>query len=391
MGLSIGELFVNLGIKGSDKTIGALKNTQKGMKDLGSMSLEAKAGIVAAMYALERLFSSSGQAGTGLTNFNSLLGVSAKTIQQYQYAARQMGVSNQEVEGSFKSLQGVMSKTLLGEGAPKGMARLSQLTGAIGPKDIEQFMKSPELLIQRLQQYASTEKSAGLRNEVLKSFNLSDNMISAMVRGAFRPDVLKKAPIYNDRELGALDKANIAWSNLGVKIEMAIGRFNARHGGQLVSDISKIVVQVEKLAEAFVKLSEKLKFFQQLGNVFEGWSMLLGKVTEEVDNVSGVKKSETAGLSGIKLALKGAVGMLNDEIGQGRMFRGSEPLFKKGGFKEQIVPNISAPVKSGSEQNININQNLNFQHDGKDHAKNSESHKKAINHAFRQFNQGQVR
>src|ERR1700744_4238817 len=105
--MDIGSLFLNLGIKGSEKTVGALTDVKKGLGELGSMSLEAKAGIVAAMYALEQLFATSGKAGTDLTNFNAITGESVKTLQQYQYAARQVGVSNQEVEGSFKTLQSV--------------------------------------------------------------------------------------------------------------------------------------------------------------------------------------------------------------------------------------------------------------------------------------------
>lgn len=260
--MNVAELFVSLGIKGADKTVGALTGVKKGLQDVASTSLETKAAIIGAMYALERLFAASGKTGTDLANFNSLLGVSAQTLQQYQYAARQVGVSNQEVEGTFKSLQGAVTKTLLGEGAPKGLARVAQLTGGITAQDLKRFQEQPQLLIQKLQEYAQKETSTGLRNEVLKSFGITDNMISAFNRNAFRPDMLAKAPAYNDSEIKSLDRANIAWSNLGNQIEMAVGHFNALHGGQLVGDISKIVEQIIKLANAFVLLSEKAHIFE---------------------------------------------------------------------------------------------------------------------------------
>jgi len=400
--MNIGELFVNLGIKGSEKTLSALSATRKGMGDLKTMSLETKAGLVAAMYALERLFATSGQAGTGLTNFNALLGVSAKTLQQYQYAARQMGVSNQEVEGSFKALQATMAKTLMGKGAPEGMQRLAQLTGGITPQEIEQMAKTPELLMQRLQQYAKRETNAGLRNEVLKSFNISDNMISAMVRGAFRPDVLKKAPIYSDKEIGALDKANIAWGNLGNKIEMAIGHFNARHGVQLVSDISKITDKVLKLVEAFTTLAEKLKIFSLIGKSLEGLTLLFDKIGESVTGITKDKGGILKGMvsegkeigKGMGLAAKGAMITLMEAVkpkaAPGALPSGVTKPSPAIPFKEIITPKIPMQSPSGKTQNINIKQDLHFQHEGKDHARTSDSVKKANQEAFRQFPQGQV-
>jgi hypothetical protein len=285
----VADLFVNLGIKGAEKTVGALTGVEKSLKGLGSMSLEAKAAIVGAMYALERLFSKSGQAGTDLTNFNALLGGSTKTLQQYQYAARQVGISNEETEGTFKALQSSMTKLRMGEGAPKGYAQVAMLTGGITSQDVERFMQNPELLLQRLQQYAQKEKRLGLRNEALKSFGLSDNMVAALSRGAFTPQVLSKAPTYSDKEISALDKANIAWSNLGNRIQMAIGHFNARHGTELVKDFTVLTDKVLALANAFMKLSEAVHLFEFLNKSVQGLTMLMGVLTDSVNKLGSPK------------------------------------------------------------------------------------------------------
>ena len=292
--MDIGELFIKLGVKGTEKTIGAFQDLELHLKDAASLSLEAKAGILGAMYALEQMFAKSGAAGTGLTNFNALTGESVKTLQQYQYAARQVGVSNEETTGTFKGLQDSMSKIKLGQGAPKGFGQVAMLTGGITAADVDKFMKNPELLLQRLQDYAQKEKRVGIRNEALKSFGLSDNMIAAVSRKAFTPNVLNKAPTYSDGEVKQLDKANIAWSNLGNKIEMAIGHFNAAHGGQLVKDISMLTDKVLVLANAFVTLSEKLHLFEGIGKVFQGLTMIMGGVGSAVDEVSKAVKSPKA-------------------------------------------------------------------------------------------------
>lgn len=292
----IAELFVNLGIKGAEKTIGALSGIEKGLKGVGGTSLEAKAAIVGAMYALERLFAKSGQAGTDLTNFNALLGGSAKTLQQYQYAARQVGVSNQETENSFKTLSSSMTKLRMGEGAPKGYAQVAMLTGGITSADVDRYMQNPDLLLQKLQLYAQKEKRLGIRNEALKSFGLSDNMIAALSRNAFNPRALQRAPTYSDNEIKQLDKANIAWSNLGTKIEMAIGHLNAAHGGQLVKDITDLTDKVLSLTTAFLKLAEATHFFEWLNKSVQGLTMLIDALTSSVNNLKTPEgRSELAG------------------------------------------------------------------------------------------------
>lgn len=275
MPLTIGELFVSLGVKGSEKTVGAVAGVEKGMKNAASASLQAKAAIFGAMYALERLFSKSNEAGTALVNFNALTGESAQTLQRYQYAARQVGISNEETANTFKNLQSAMAKVQMGKGQPEGYGQVAIATGGITAKDVDDFMKNPELLLQRLQRYAQIEKRVGVRNEVLKSFGLSDNMIAGVSREAFRPEVMRKAPSYSDRELSALNQANIQWSNLATKIQMAVGHFNAMHGGALVRDISTLTTSVLALANAFIKFANSIKFFETLSQSVDGIASIL--------------------------------------------------------------------------------------------------------------------
>lgn len=352
--MKIGELFVQLGLTGSDKAKKEIKDVKGGLKETASASLEAKAAIVGAMYALQRLFSASNQAGTDLTNFNAQIGVSAQTLQQYQYAAQQVGVSNQEMAGTFKSLQSTMTKTLMGEGAPKGLARVAMLTGGMTPADLEKFAKQPQLLVQKLQEYAQKETNAGLRNEVLKGFGISDSMAAALSRNAFRPEVLAKAPTYSDKEINALDKTHAAWSNLGTKIEMTIGRFNAKHGGKLIEDISNITDKVFLLGEAFMKMAEKFKVFEWIGKVFEGWAIILDTVTTLADGVDApegsakkIKSDEIKG--GFKEALNWMLErkFLPDEPGKTSgypQFDTSKPMFQWGASKTPNSP-VKSPIK----------------------------------------------
>lgn len=392
--MNIAELFVSLGIKGSEKTIGALSNVRKGLGEVSSMSLEAKAGILAAVYGLERLMSASAAMGTGLTNFSALTGLSAKSLQQWQYAARQAGESNDEFTGSLKAVQNSMTNMLLGKGAPEGLALVAKATKDFDPTRVRDTF----YVMQELQKAAQTLPK-DLGNQALKSFGLSDATIAAMRRNAFRPEVFAKAPTYGDREIGQLDRANIAWSNLGNKIQMAIGHFNARHGLQLVKDISVMTDSVVHLAEALEKLSEKFKLFEIVSHGIEGVANTFKLIGEIIDKFNG-GSSKKGDLLYVPPGQEMVPGWHDSPAG--KFFRdllgGGEEAPKAGAApdhkipvpaeydpKRAIAPPVAPVIPQGATQNINVNQSLNFQHEGKEHKKTADSVKKAVQDSYRQM------
>ncbi len=287
---TIAELFVSIGITGSEKTIGAVTGLKKNLGEAKDTAFETKAALVGVMYALERLFAASGKAGTDLTNFNATVGVSTKILQQYQWAGKQVGLSFEETAGSFRSLQGLMAKANMGLGAPAGMARVAMLTGGISPQAMKNFADQPQLLINKLQEYSAKETNKALRNETLKTFGLSSGFLDALNRQAFKPEILQRAPTYSDKEVGALDRANIGWSNLGNTIEMAIGHFNAAHGGSIVKDITALVGPTIKLAEAFEKLSTSAHVFEIIGTSIKGWVEIIQGLTSAIQYIMSVKE-----------------------------------------------------------------------------------------------------
>lgn len=390
MSLSVGELFVNLGIKGSEKTLGSIAGVKKGMSETASVSLEAKAAIVGAMYALERFFAASGARGTSLTNFNALTGLSAKQLQQWQYAARQAGVANEEFAGSLKAVQTGMTNMLLGKGAPEGMALVANKVGFDPKRARDTFY-----VMEQLQKFAKTVP-ADVGNSVLKTFGISEGTIAAMRRNAFNAQAFSKAPVYSDSQFQALDRANIAWSNLGQKIEMAIGKFNAKHGGQLVKDISIMVDAVLKLADALEKVATRFKLIQTLGMALSGIANTLKLVSEIFDKFQG-KESEKGDLLYKKPGQEMFPGFKDSPVGKflsdlfgGNEKKTSEPTIPSPFDRSIAHPSVKKGQAQSSQQNVNINQNLNFQHDGKDHKRTGDSVKKANQDAFRQFNLGQV-
>lgn len=369
--MNIAELFVNLGIKGADKTIGALGNVKKGLGEVSSMSLEAKAGILAALYGLEQMAAKSGAAGTGLTNFAALTGLSAKTLQQWEYAARQAGVSGEELTGSLKGVQNSMTNMLLGKGAPEGLGIVSKAVGFDPKKARDTFYVMEQL------QKAAQALPKDVGNQVLKSFNLSEGTIAAMRLNKFNPGTFAKAPLYGDKEIDSLNKSNIAWSNLGQKIEMAFGHFNAKHGQSLVGDISKLVPEVIKLAEALVRLSESLHLFEFMGKAFEGWTAIAKGVANTTDEVSKDKKGVGHGVLGkLKDAAYGTYeaykGMRIEEMEEAEARRAENKRLYGGGGKV------------GATEHVEIHQSIIHHGDAKDTKAVGDSHKTGVNRAYRQ-------
>jgi hypothetical protein len=369
--VNIAELFVNLGIKGAEKTVGALGSVKKGLGEVSSMSLEAKAGILAAMYGLERMMAVSGAAGTTLTNFASLTGLSSKTLQQWEYAARQAGVSGEELTGSLKAVQNSMTNMLLGKGAPEGLGIVAKAVGFDPKKARDSFYVMEQL------QKAAQALPKDVGNNVLKSFGLSEGTISAMRRNAFNPALMAKAPLYSDKEVSSLDKSNIAWSNLGQKIEMAFGHFNAKHGQSLVNDISKVADAVFKMVDAFSKLAEKLKIFSVIGKVFAGWGLIFQGVSSGVDSLLGVGKGGGEYTDKKGNLKKDPVAMLSDLLAQGLESKAASGSISP--FVNKYKPEDY--MHSGT---TTINQNIVHHGDAKDTKAVKDTHRHAVNHAYRQ-------
>jgi hypothetical protein len=282
----VGDLFFELGVTGSAKGKGQVKEFRDGVKDTAAASLQMKAAVIGAFYALQQLFSASGNVGTGLKTFTSLMGTSAETLQRYQYAARKVGVSNDEVEKSFLSLRDTFGKITRGEGAPSGLAMIAEAVGDIDMKDVLKWSEDPEEFFQKLQ-IAAKKMPKGMFYASARSFGLSDGMIAAVQQQAFQLDILKKATnVYSKGEIDALAKAQAAWVELGETIQKAIGRFNAKHGGDIVANISKMVSSVVELSEALVVLSDKIKLFEKMNAVVRETATLIKDVAKAIEDPS---------------------------------------------------------------------------------------------------------
>lgn len=362
--MNIGELFINLGLKGVEKTVGGLNGVRSGLSSISSVSLEAKAGIVGLLYGFERLMAASGAAGTSLTNFEAVTGLSAKTLQEWQFAARQAGDSNEDFAASLKGVQNSVSNMLLGKGAPEGLGLIAKSVKDFDPSK----MRDTFYLMGKLQEAAQKlPKDIGIA--ALKSFGLSEGTIAAMRRGVFTEQNFQKAPKYGSGEIEALDKSRAAFSNLGTTIEMAFGHFNSKHGLQIAKDFTAITHSVLGLAEAFMKMSSSIHLFEGIDKMFQGWGLIFGGLTRIVDAVFDPEKRKelTNGVGEFINLIPAMLGHPNADIGartsgqraQARLdssINSIKPIWDSSYY----TPSVAGIGKS-SVQNVDVTQNVTFQ------------------------------
>ena len=378
--MNIAELAVVLEFKGGDKVQKVLVNVKDGLGKVASEGLAAKAAIVGAVYALERLMAGAANRGTDLLNFSSLTGMSTKELQQWEYAAQQAGVSADEVMQNFRGLQKSIAETRIGR-PPEGMLMISKILN-VDPSKIDDIGKLLDLMV-RAAKISDNVKGANkaLFNGWMNSLGFSDNMIAAARRNLLEPNIRTRAPLYSEDQQAGLAKVGAMWRNLHQQWEMSFGKLEAAHGAQFIAGISKVSAAVLGLAQNLAKITEHLKFFELIKMAFDGWALAIGKVDEALsvldENIGGDKKGKKSG---------GILDTAADLIGKGIAAATMPDLVTA----KDILPSFRAGyIGAAAGANININ---NVFHGVKDGRESVDLQKRELNKAYRQSStQGRVK
>lgn len=370
----LGEILIKLGITGDKKAKDSLESVRSKIGDTGSSALAMKASIVGALWGLERMMSASNGAGAGLVNFAASTGMSMKALQEWKYAAQQVNVSGAEVEGSMKSLQMSMTGMLQGAGDPKGMGMFSDFMAKMGEPFDRSKARDMDYMLSSLQKFAQSGDADVVKDKVM-SFGVSENMFAAMRQNAFRPEVFKNAPKYSEGQAMQLAKTNAAWSNLGQTIEMAFGKFNSKHGLKMVQDITKVTGSILALANSLATLADKFKIFEKISDAFEGLAMI-----GDIMSGKGVKGFDTSA-GGMWDILKG--GFIT-----AKEYEKDNHLAMTAGVIPTMRPDTDA---DRGTTNVNVTNNMNYKHEGKNSKQNANDVGKATKDALRMMPSSRVK
>lgn len=261
-GLNIAEMFISLGVRGSDKTSSVLSQTKKSLEDVKSSGLAAKASIIGLVVGLERMMSSSGKLGSDLSSFANSTGLSVVSLQKWQVAAENFGVKNEEVAASIKSVQESMTNMILGKGSPEGFGLFAQAVGFDPARARDTFY-----VMNKLMEFARIYPHADIANSVLKSFGISDNMFQFLRTNKTEIDKLRPSNIFTEREIQTLARVDAQWERFWRRIKIVMGSITTVIGppivGALENSLKALEFLFKKFSEFIKKISPDFKFLKE--------------------------------------------------------------------------------------------------------------------------------
>lgn len=291
--MNAGELFIQLGIKGGEKTIGALTATKNSLGSVKDMSLEAKAGIFGVIYGLEQMASRALNTGAELTNMTTVFGLSGEALQKYQYAAQQVNVSNETVTASFKGLFAGLQQVSKG-GAPEALAMLSKFTNynvnlAQALSDSGKIDESLQYTMQALYKFAQNPEIGKVwKKNVLDAFRVGELAPALMSeKRVFDLNKLDRAPHLNTGELKQLAEVKAQISNIYTDFNLTLDKFLAKNSKALISDVQILSKGFLDLGTAIAGAAEKFKLLQTVAHTFEGIANSIKLVSELADRLGG--------------------------------------------------------------------------------------------------------
>lgn len=205
--MTIGELFVDLGIRGPEKALNALSSVKNGLSEVQSSGLAAKASILAVIYGLEQLTAAAGAKGAELKQFQILSDVPVAFAQKWELAAEIVGGSADDIKSSLLSVQNVLGQAKLNKGAPEGLALL---VDKVKDFDLSKLYDTT-YVTQKARQYALLEHDKQIRKFVLGSFGFSDSTIGNFANPQFAPNKITADQILNGSDIEKLSELNKQW------------------------------------------------------------------------------------------------------------------------------------------------------------------------------------
>lgn len=416
MGTKVGELFVDIGLIGNEKTTNALKEVRSNMGSVGSMALETKAAILGAAYALERFMKAGAERGTTLSNIKTLTGLdTTKQLQQFEYATVQAGGAVEDFDATFMGVFNKIGQLHMNENRPKYIGWLATSVGFDIDKAYAMGKEGVFYVIKKIQEFAQKGVPKDQLYQVLNDFlaGASPAVKAGIERNMYRPEILKRAPIISEKDISDANEVNVRLNTIKLKLNNFFTHETAMHK-DFVPDMEKMVIALTGLITALDKLATKLGVFKLMHDFtsviakdIESVSKFISWFADRTDE-KAVKKREEFYRNGGKGAYSTNP---DDAIKTGDFFNflydfftdfkhdKNTPESKKENktsylnYAPQVdVPSIIAPKilvgwqqpQSQSVQDIDVNQNLYFQHPGENHQQIADATRQSHINAFKQ-------
>lgn len=298
--MTVGELFIKIGVKGDGSAKKALKGTQDGLGAIKSMSLEAKAAIVAVVYGLQQMMSSSMKTGTTLSNFAAMTGISTKALQQWEFAGGRFNIAASEIQSSFEGLFAAMARMKI-EGADNSLGFIMQSLGR-GSEEIDRFINDTQYAMETMREFNNlTTVDKGTKFVMNEKMGMSGAMQAGFAQNAFDPKILARAPTLGEGGIKALAGVNAQWSEIMSKISNSIDNLVIAFGPDITKQIGQFVTVGLDLVKEIAKLIVELKPGETIKTLYsaakdpKGAAKELGEfLIDDIKNKSKLWKMEAS-------------------------------------------------------------------------------------------------
>ena len=239
--MKIADVFVKLGIKGDGKVTKAFENIHGSIKSISKRLLIIGGLLAGTGILFRKLTGSSAKAGQELKQFNDITGLSTKSLQKWEFAGSKFNATSQDIRSSIASVHQTMQNITRGKGAPEGFGIFARIMGTGLDRS---KMQDTFYMLKKLQQLAMKSdadlKSRGFNRldvtNTLRSFGLTDSVISAMKRGAFSEKNFQGFQSFSldNKQIENLRQINAQWLVLTSRMEKLLNIFTTQFSPALI-------------------------------------------------------------------------------------------------------------------------------------------------------------
>lgn len=260
--MKVGELFVNLLLKGTDETDKGLKKIKSNFDELRDGAIKAKLAMVAVAIAIERAIGASSQRGMELKKFAVVTGESTKELQNWQHAGMKYDITADKMAQSISAVQDNMTAMLRGKGGSAGLGFFGQAGVEFDPEK----MNKAFYVLKKYSEFAKSKLvPKNVKKDILKDAGFDNDMQAFLEMVVYEKDKAADSDILTEDEINRLAEMNGMWKEMWFTLQTIMDKLVAALGPTLVKGVR----------DAFRLISDFLKFILRVINKFESLKMIV--------------------------------------------------------------------------------------------------------------------
>ena len=268
---SIGDLFINLGVRADTQTINKVDN---GLKNLRRNALLVAGAFTGAIYGLDRFINSTVQSVVALKNLNAQTGLSIDQLQRYQQAGQlsNLALSADQVAQSIANVQKNINEIKIGQG---NIAPFQLLGIDVAGQDafgvIEQLRESIKGV------------DVGVATNLISQLGLTPDFINILQLSRKEFDALAQNSFLSGRQRNDIEKVGVSMKSVGLRFKALKDQIVAKISPELNQLIQKFFKWLVDNGDQIIKIMSGIgqtfiKFGQAIGNAVSLIGEFMGSV-----------------------------------------------------------------------------------------------------------------